>query len=126
MTTTTYSPARAARKAAARALRHRVRAALVRFLNGARKTALLAAGELVTVSTHLARLGADETFIGRFGSVAGKAVKKAFLAATGRTPETAWKLHRGRVIEVAVYDPADPALNAGLASYARTAHLVNA
>lgn len=126
MIRTTWNPARAARLAAARTLRHRVRAALVRFLNGARKTALLAAGELVTVSAHLARLGADETFIGRFGSVAGKAVKKAFLAATGCTPETAWKLHRGRVIEVAVYPATDPALNSGVASYARTAHLINA
>ncbi|WP_280502048.1 hypothetical protein [Nocardia farcinica] len=130
MITTTYSPARAARKAAAKALRRRVRAliapALARFLNGSARTQFLNSGQLVTISTALANLGADADLIRRYASHAGKKVKAAFKAATGRDPLTVWTVRNGRAIEVAAYPAKDRAIREGLAAYSRTAHLIPA
>lgn len=121
MITTTYSPARAARKAAAKATRRRIERALV-----AATARFLAAGTLVTVTGALARLGADEDTMRRYASHAGKKVKAAHIARTGQAPAQVWTARNGRPVRVYAYAPADPALTAGFAAYPRTAHLVAA
>lgn len=128
MIRTIHNPIRAARLAAAKAFRTRVRRilapAVVRYRNGAALTAALTAGTLATISTHLAALGADEELCRRFASHAGKKVRAAFEQLTGRTPLRVWTVRNGRPIEVFVYAPGDPALKLGFRAYGRTAHLV--
>ncbi len=126
MATTLYRPARAARIAAFRALRNRIASAIVRFRNGAAVSASIASGALVTIGAHLINLGADEDFRCRYASHAGKKVKAAFIAATGVDPQQIWTVKNDRAIQVYAYNPADPALSAGLAAYGRTAHLIAA
>lgn len=89
--------------------------------------ALVAAGRLVRTGDVLDRLGAGDLKDG-YKSHYGKHVVKAFRAATGGEPLKVWAQHRttGRFVHVNVYTPADPALFAGLASYGRTRHLVQA
>ncbi|MBF6410978.1 hypothetical protein [Nocardia farcinica] len=134
MITTTYRRARAARKAAAHLIRTRITAAqaarlvrALRKLNGYVMTGLLERGEFVTVSQVLAQLGADADLIRRYASQAGKAIKRAYLAAyDGREPVMVWKLVHDRPRQVAAYLADEPAVREGLAAYARTAHLVAA
>ncbi|WP_041560296.1 hypothetical protein [Nocardia farcinica] len=134
MTTTTYTRTRAARKAAALAIRARLAGLqavrLVRALhrlNGFWLTDLLSRGEFVTVTTVLTNLGADAELIRRYASQAGKAIKHAYLAAyDGREPVMVWKVVNGRPRQVAAYLADEPAVREGLAAYARTAHLVTA
>ncbi|MFI5721141.1 hypothetical protein [Nocardia sp. NPDC051750] len=130
MIRTFYRPARAAVLAAAKAHRQRVKGALagalVRYRNGAEVTGALASGRLVTVTVHMAALGADEETCRRFGSHAGKRIKAAFRARTGGDPVRVWTVRNGRAIEVCAYAADDPALSAGLGDYARTAYLVAA
>ncbi|MET7795712.1 hypothetical protein [Streptomyces decoyicus] len=89
--------------------------------------ALVATGRLVRTGDVLDRLGADGLKDG-YKSHYGKHVVRAFRAATGGEPLKVWAQHRttGRWVHVYVYRPADPALFAGLASYGRTRHLVQA
>ncbi|WP_040793220.1 hypothetical protein [Nocardia paucivorans] len=128
MICTLYRPARAARLAAAKAHLRRVAriqaAAITRFRNGAAVARALAGGLLVTITAHMSALGADAEMCRRFGSHAGKRVKAAFRARTGRDPVQVWTVRAGRLIQVCAYEPSDPSLAAGLAGYARTAHLV--
>lgn len=133
MTRTTYNPVRAARRAALHTLRARIAAARLAFVtaivtrrNGAAKTSLLASGALVTVTAYMTRLGADTETMRRYGSHAGKKVKAAFIAATGRDPLQVWTVRNNMPIRVCAYPAIDPALNAGLGAYNRTAHLVAA
>lgn len=100
---------------------------LVALRNGPTIADALTAGDLVTITTHLAALGADEDTVRRYAGTLGKRVKDSHQAATGRTPMQVWAVGpHGYPIEVAAYSPADPALNAATAGYERTAHLVTA
>jgi hypothetical protein len=126
MIRTTYSATRAQRRAAAKTLRGRIAAAIVRFRNGAAVTAALADGALVTITQAMTRLGADADLCRRFGSHAGKKVKAAFIALTGTDPQQVWTVRNNRPIQVFAYSPTDPALTAGFRAYARTAHLIAA
>lgn len=130
MIRTTYSEARANRRAAAKALRTRVRrllaAAIVRFRNGADITAAIAGGALVTVGAHMRALGADEELARRFASHAGKKVKAAYETLHDAEPLRVWTVRNDRPIEVHAYAPTELALRLGLAAYNRTAHLVAA
>ncbi|WP_068059237.1 hypothetical protein [Nocardia xishanensis] len=130
MIRTTYSEARAQRRATAKALRARVRRllaqAVVRFLNGADITAAITRGALVTITAHMRTLGADEELVRRFGSHAGKKVKAAHIALTGVDPQRVWTVRNDRPIEVFAYSPTDSSLTEGLRAYPRTAHLVAA
>ncbi|MGW2010918.1 hypothetical protein [Streptomyces nigrescens] len=89
--------------------------------------ALVATGRLVRTGDLLDRLGADLPDGQR--SWFGRHVAKAYRAAhLGADAVRVWVQHRttGRWIHVNVYQPADPALFAGLASYGRTRHLTQA
>lgn len=134
MTTTTYSRTRAARIATARVIRARIATAqaarltlALRALNGFHMTALLERGEFVTVSQVMADLGADADTVRRYASHAGKKIKAAYMDAyDGREPVTVWKVVHDRPRQVAAYTADEPVIRAGLAAYARTAHLVAA
>lgn len=134
MITTTYSRPRAARIAAARIIRTRIANAqavrlvrALRSLNGYVVTGMIDRGELVTVSAVLAKLGADADTIRRYSSHAGKAIKRAYLAAyEGREPVTVWKVVHDRPRQVLAYTADEPVIREGLAAYQRTAHLVAA
>jgi len=107
--------------------RRAVSAAVVAHRNGPTVIDALAGGELVTVSTYLAQLGADADLTRRYGPTLGKHAKAAHKAATGRDPLQVWVVGpHGHPITVAAYSPADPALTGATANYNRTAHLVNA
>ncbi|MFC4128856.1 hypothetical protein [Nocardia rhizosphaerae] len=134
MTVTTYIRSRAARLAAARIIRERLVAAktvalvrALRSLNGFWMTDLLDKGEFVTVSQILDRFGADAELIRRYASQAGKAIKRAYLAAyEGREPVQIWKVVNSRPRQVLAYTPDEPVIRDGLGAYQRTAHLVAA
>ncbi|TDP29834.1 hypothetical protein [Nocardia ignorata] len=134
MITTTYSRPRAARLATGRLIRDRLLGAravrlarALRALNGFWISGLLERGELVTVTQVLDQLGADAETIRRYASQAGKAIKRAYLAAyDGRTPTEVWKVVNGRPRQVLAYTADEPVIRDGLAAYARTAHLVAA
>lgn len=134
MITTTYLRTRAARKAAAAAIRARIAGAqavalvrALRKLNGYIMTDLLERGEMVTVTQVLAQLGADADTIRRFSGWAGKHIRKTYLAMhDGYEPVQVWKVVNGKPRQVLAYVANEPALTAGLATYPRTAHLVAA
>lgn len=134
MINTLYSRPRAARLAAARIIRTRIADAqavrlvrALRSLNGYIVTEMLDRGDLVTVSAALAALGADADTIRRYSSHAGKAIKRAYLAAyDGREPVTVWKFVHDRPRKVLAYTANEPVIREGLAAYQRTAHLVAA
>lgn len=89
--------------------------------------ALVAVGRLIPTGDLLDRLGAELSDGCR--SWFGRHVAKAYRAAhLGADAIRVWAQHRttGRWNHVNVYAPADPALYAGLASYGRTRHLVQA
>jgi hypothetical protein len=85
------------------------------------------AGRLIRTGDLLDRLGADALLDGH-RSWYGKHVAKAYRAANGTEPLRVWAQHRttSKWVHVAVYSPTDGALYAGLATYARTRHLVAA
>jgi len=129
MITTIYRPTRGARLAAAKALRKHVRGliadALIRYRNGATTTRALATGELVTITTHMIKLGADPELLRRYASHAGKKVREAYDTLTsGAEPTRVWTVRNGRPISVFAYAADDQALTFGLRTYSRTAHLV--
>lgn len=134
MNTTTYIRTRAARIAAAAAIRNRIAGAqavalvrALRKLNGYIMTDLLNRGEMVTVTQVLTDLGADTDTIRRYSSWAGKHIRKAYLALhDGYEPVQVWKVVNGKPRQVIAYVPGEPALTAGLAAYDKTAHLVAA
>lgn len=101
--------------------------AIVAYRNGATTREAVRSGELVTVTTHLAAIGADEDTQRRYGSHAGKKIKAAYIARTGVEPRRIWTVSSwGYPIEVCAYLADDPALNAGVRAYPRVAHLVAA
>lgn len=101
--------------------------AIVAYRNGATTTKAVKSGELVTVTTHLATLGADDDTQRRYGSHAGKKIKAAYIARTGVQPRRIWTLSgSGYPIEVYAYTRNDQALTDGIAAYGRVAHLVAA
>lgn len=85
----------------------------------------VASGRLIRVRDFLARVGGDDLPDGK-QSYFGRVTKKAYIAATGRTPLTVWTQHRttGRWIHVAIYTPLDLALYEALRSYKGTRHLL--
>lgn len=86
----------------------------------------LADGRLIRTGDILDRLGAGDLPDGK-QSWYGRHVAKAYRAAhDGQDAPRAWVQHRttGRWIHVHVYDPAEPALYAGLRAYKGTRHLV--
>lgn len=132
-TATLYTRTRAARLTAARIIRNRLVAAktvslvrAIRSLNGFWMTGLLNSGRFVTVTQVLATLGADAELIRRYASHAGKAIKRAYIATHGYEPVQVWKVINGRPRRVLAYGVDNPVIRDGLASYARTAHLVAA
>jgi hypothetical protein len=110
-------------RAAIRSAVQLTRAAKYALLNGP-VGVLVAHGDLVTASTHLVRLGLDETEVRSFRSYYGKTVKAAYRAATGSNPITCWIDVDGHYRAVAVYLPYDRALAAGVTGYKRLAALV--
>jgi hypothetical protein len=89
---------------------------------------LVDAGRLVRTGDILDRLGADDLKDGQ-RSWFGRHVAKAYRAANdGADAIRVWAQHRttGRWIHVHVYNPAEPALYAGLRSYKATQHLTAA
>lgn len=121
MIRSTYRASTATRRANAKALRRRIQHALV-----AATTRFLGTGTLVTITTALGKLGADEDTLRRYASHAGKKVKAAHIALTGAAPVQVWTARNGHPTRVFAYNPTDPALTAGFAAYQRTAHLVAA
>ncbi|MGW5514619.1 hypothetical protein [Nocardia africana] len=118
-------------RAAAKVIR--VRAArllaptIVRRRNGKAIAAAVDSGALVTVTGHLAALGASEDTLRRYSSHAGKKIAAAHRARTGRAPLRIWTVAaNGHPIRVYAYSPADPALSEGLRAYPRTSHLIAA
>lgn len=100
-----------------KALAYRTRSGLI--------AAAVEQGALIRTGTMLERLGADDLKDG-YQAWYGRHVKKAYVAANGQPPVMVWAQHRttGRWIHVAAYQPLDPALFIGLASYNQTRHLV--
>ncbi|RJO71403.1 hypothetical protein D5S18_24845 [Nocardia panacis] len=118
-------------RAAAKAIRSRITQLaaplIVRHRNGNVITAAIADGKLITVTAHLAVLGASDDTQHRYGSHAGKKIAAAHRARTGRAPLRIWTIaSTGYPIHVYAYSPADPALAEGLRAYPRTAHLIAA
>ncbi len=103
------------------------KAALFHLLNGAALQRLLNSGDLIRTGDYLIQMGGGDLRDG-YQSWYGRNVAKAYRQANRREPLKAWVQHRttGRWIHVSVYCPGDPALLAGLASYAQTKHLVPA
>ena len=85
----------------------------------------VATGRLIRTGDFLHRIGGSDLPDGK-QSWYGRHVKKAYIAATGRTPLRVWAQHRttGKWIHVHVYGAIDPALYAGLDSYKGTQHLL--
>ncbi len=123
MTRTAARTLRAIRRSITAALRAG-RAVGYTTLSG-RIAADIAAGRLVLVRDFLARVGGADLPDGQ-QSWFGRYAKKAFIAATGRTPLMVWARHRttGRWIHVAAYTPLDAALYEALRSYKGTRHLL--
>ncbi|WP_330335661.1 hypothetical protein OHS33_39170 (plasmid) [Streptomyces sp. NBC_00536] len=120
--------------AATRRTRRRAAAAVLRTRRADNRAQHLAATR-VKVSDFLTSVGADEEFIDRFGSWAGRHIAAAHRAANHGydTPLRAWKrtkpcknAPKGRWIKVNVYWATDPALIAGALQYKRTAPFVTA
>lgn len=84
----------------------------------------VAAGRLIRTGDYLNQAGGADLPDGQQAWY-GRHVKKAHLAATGRTPLKVWAQHRttGRWIHVHVYQPHDPALQTALGTYKATRHL---
>ena len=105
---------------------HITRAARYAALNGSLATDL-AEGRLIQASTYLRTLGIEDGGIRSFRSHYGKCVKRAYRSAHGNLdPIKAWVLIDGRWMNVHVYNPADPALPAGVAAYGRLADTIAA
>lgn len=99
---------------------------LFALLNGRAIQQMLDLGQLVTINTVLDELGGSDLRDG-FKSWAGRHIASCYrLNNGGRKPIRAWVRHRttGRWIHVFVYVPGDAAIEQGLRSYNRTAHLV--
>jgi hypothetical protein len=87
---------------------------------------LVDAGQLIRTSDMLDRVGGADLPDGQ-QSWYGRHVAKAYRAQHGGDPIRVWAQHRttGKWIHVYVYNPADPALLAGLRSYKATRHLAD-
>lgn len=85
----------------------------------------VASGRLIRTRDFLERVGGGDLLDGQ-QSYFGRVTKKAFIAATGKTPLTVWTQHRttGRWIHVCVYGPLELALYTALRSYKGTQHLL--
>jgi hypothetical protein len=85
----------------------------------------VATGRLIRTGDFLDRIGGGNLPDGQ-KSWFGRYVKKAYIAATGRTPLMVWAQHRttGKWIHVACYGPIDEALYAGLRTYKGTRNLL--
>jgi hypothetical protein len=101
---------------------------LYRLLNGQAIQQLLDLGQLVTVNTILDSYGVGEDFKDGYRSWAGRHIASCYRLINDRNPIKAWVRHRttGRWIHAHVYVPGDTAIEQGLRSYNRTAHLVPA
>lgn len=86
----------------------------------------LNSGLLIQASTYLRTLGLNDGGVSSFRSHYGKKVKAAYRADNGgRAPQMAWVQIDGRWMSVNVYQPADPALRAGVTAYPRLASVVD-
>lgn len=99
---------------------------LFRLLNGAQVQQMLDLGQLVTVNGVLDQLGVEPEFKDGYRSWAGRHIASCYRLNNQRNPLKAWVRHRttGRWIHAHVYVPGDVAIEQGLRSYNRTAHLV--
>jgi hypothetical protein len=99
---------------------------LFRLLDGTQVQQMLDLGQLVTVNTILDGYGVEPEFKDGYHSWAGRHIATAYRLTNHRNPLKAWVRHRttGRWIHAHVYVPGDPAIESGLRSYSRTAHLV--
>ena len=109
---------KAAARTAVKALRYRCISGIV--------AVLVDAGQLIRTGDHLDRVGGSDLPDGQ-KSWYGRHVAKAYRKAHGGDAIKVWAQHRttGRWIHVHVYNPADPALLAGLHSYKATRHLAD-
>ena len=112
------SRTKAAARTAAKALRYRCISGVV--------AVLVDAGQLIRTGDHLDRVGGSDLPDGQKGWY-GRHVAKAYRKTHGGDAIRLWAQHRttGRWIHVHVYNPADPALLAGLRSYKATRHLAD-
>ncbi|MGW2113777.1 hypothetical protein [Streptomyces zhihengii] len=81
-------------------------------------------GRLIRIGDLIDRVGADELKDGQ-RSWLGRHVAKAYRAAHGGDAIKVWSQHRttGKWNHVHAYNPVEPALYAGLATYKATRHL---
>ena len=109
-------------KAAARTA---VKALYYRCISGI-VAVLVDQGRLVRTGDVLDRFGGGDLPDG-VQSWFGRHVVKAYRKTHGGDPVRVWARHRttGRFVHVNVYNPADPALLAGLHSYKATRHLAD-
>lgn len=112
------SRTKAAARTAIKALQYRAISGIV--------AVLVDGGQLVRTGDALDRFGGDDLPDGQ-KSWYGRHVAKEYRKANGGDAIRVWTQHRttGKWIHVYVYNPADPALLAGLASYKATRHLAD-
>ncbi|WP_406122972.1 hypothetical protein OHQ89_12445 [Streptomyces canus] len=109
---------KAAARTAVKALRFRCISGIV--------AVLVDNGQLIRTGDHLDRVGGNDLPDGQ-KSWYGRHVVKAYRKAHGGDAIKVWAQHRttGKYVHVYVYNPADPALLAGLRSYKATRHLAD-
>lgn len=107
-----------AARTAVKALRYRCISGIV--------AVLVDGGQLIRTGDHLDRVGGSDLPDGQ-KSWYGRHVAKAYRQAHGGDAIRVWAQHRttGKWIHVHAYNPADPALLAGLRSYKATRHLAD-
>ena len=112
------SRTKAAARTAVKALRYRCISGIV--------AVLVDAGQLIRTGDHLDRVGGSDLPDGQ-KSWFGRHVAKAYRKAHGGDAIKVWAQHRttGKWIHVHAYNPADPALLAGLHGYKATRHLAD-
>ena len=109
---------KAAARTAVKALRYRCISGIV--------AVLVEQGRLVRTGDALDRFGGGDLPDGQQAWF-GRHVVKAYRKVHGGDPIRVWARHRttGKWVHVYVYNPAEPALLAGLASYKATRHLAD-
>lgn len=109
---------KAAARTAVKALRYRCISGIV--------AVLVDNGQLVRTGDVLDRVGGGDLPDGQ-QSWYGRHVVKAYRKVHGGDPVRVWARHRttGKWVHVYAYNPADPALLAGLHSYKATRHLAD-
>jgi hypothetical protein len=109
---------KAAACTAVKALRYRCISGIV--------AVLVDGGQLIRTGDHLDRVGGSDLPDG-MKSWYGRHVAKAYRQVHGGDAIKVWVQHRttGRWVHVFVYNPAEPALLAGLRSYRATQHLAD-